>query len=74
MPRDLPVLLADAETHAAATGQATIEFDLALTARTALDHLLGRGFRIDPFVMVFFTDGPSDGLDRYVLTSPPFFA
>jgi hypothetical protein len=25
-------------------------------------------------VMLFFTDGPIDGLDRYVLTSPPFFA
>jgi hypothetical protein len=35
---------------------------------------LARGFRIDPFVMIYFTDGPIDGLDRYVLTSPPFFA
>ena len=33
----------------------------------------GRGFRVDPFMMLFFTDGPVDGLDRYVLTSPPFF-
>ena len=71
---DLPVLLADAETHAAETGQATIAFDMAMTARTAFDHLLPRGFRVDPFVMLFFTDGPTDGLDRYVLTSPPFFA
>ena len=70
---DVPVLLAEAETHAAATGQATVAFDMALTARTALDHVLGRGFRVDPFVMLYFTDGPSDGLDRYVLTSPPFF-
>jgi hypothetical protein len=23
---------------------------------------------------VVFTDGPVEGLDRYVLTSPPFFA
>jgi hypothetical protein len=47
---------------------------MALTARTAWRHLLARGFRIDPFLMIFFTDGPVDGLDRYVLTSPPFFA
>ena len=73
-PTDLPVLLADAETHAATTGQATITFDLALTARAAFDHLLPRGFRVDPFVMLYFTDGPTEGLDRYVLTSPPFFA
>jgi GNAT superfamily N-acetyltransferase len=71
---DLPVLLADGETAAAEAGHATVTFDLALTAMTGWRHLLGRGFRVDPFVMLFFTDGPVDGLDRYVLTSPPFFA
>ena len=70
---DLPVLLADAETAAFEAGHATVTFDLPLVARAAVDHLLGRGFRIDPFVMLFFSDGPVDGLDRYVLTSPPFF-
>ena len=24
----------------------------------AIDHLLGRGFRVDPFVMLYFSDGP----------------
>jgi GNAT superfamily N-acetyltransferase len=71
---DLPVLLADGESAAARAGHPTVTFDLALTARTGFDHLLSRGYRIDPFVMVFFTDGPIEGLDRYVLTSPPFFA
>ena len=71
---DLPVLLADGETAAAEAGHATVTFDLALTARTGWDHLLGRGFKVDPFVMLYFTDGPIDGLSRYVLTSPPFFA
>lgn len=73
-PADLPILLAHAENAAVAAGHATITFDMALTARTAWDHVLGRGFRIDPFLMILFTDGPVDGLDRYVLTSPPFFA
>ncbi len=71
---DLPVLLADGEAAAAAAGHDDVTFDLPLTARTGLDHLLARGFHVDPFVMLFFTDGPTDGLDRYVLTSPPFFA
>lgn len=71
---DLPALLADGETAAAEAGHATVTFDLALNARSGIDHLLARGFRIDPFVMIYFTDGPIDGLDRYVLTSPPFFA
>lgn len=70
---DLPVLLADAETAAFEAGHATVTFDVALVARAAIDHLLARGFRLDPFLMLFFSDGPVDGLDRYVLTSPPFF-
>jgi GNAT superfamily N-acetyltransferase len=71
---DLPILLADGEAAAAAAGHATVTFDVSLTARPAIDHLLGRGYRVDPFVMLFFSDAPVDGLDRYVLTSPPFFA
>jgi GNAT superfamily N-acetyltransferase len=71
---DLPVLIADAEAAAAAAGHTTVTFDLALTARPAIDHLLGRGFRVDPFMMLFFSDGPVELFDRYVLTSPPFFA
>lgn len=71
---DLPVLIADGEAAAAAAGHPTVTFDLALTARPAIDHLLGRGFRVDPFLMLFFSDGPVELLDRYVLTSPPFFA
>jgi GNAT superfamily N-acetyltransferase len=73
-PTDLPVLMADGEAAAAAAGHARITFDVALTARPAIDHLLERRFRVDPFVMLFFSDAPIDGLDRYVLTSPPFFA
>ncbi len=72
-PADLPVLLADAESAAAAAGHDLITFDLPLIARTGVDHLLSRGFRVDPFLMLFFSDGPVDGMDRYVLTSPPFF-
>lgn len=71
---DLPVLLADGESAAAAAGHAEVTFDLPLTARPGLDHLLGRGFHVDPFVMLFFTDGPTDGLEGYCLTAPPFFA
>jgi len=72
--RDLPRVLADAESAAATAGHASVSFDLPLVARSGIDHLLARGFRIDPFVMLYFTDGPIEGLDRYVLTSPPFFA
>lgn len=67
-------MLADGESAAASAGHDQITFDLPLTARPGLDHLLGRGFHVDPFVMLFFTDGPTDGLDGYCLTAPPFFA
>jgi GNAT superfamily N-acetyltransferase len=72
-PADLPALLADGEAAAARAGHAFVTFDTPSIARPAIDHLLARGFRIDPFVMLLFTDGRIDGLDRYVLTSPPFF-
>jgi len=71
---DLPVLLADGEAAAARAGHAFVTFDTPTVARPAIDHLLARGFRVDPFVMLVFTDGPIDRLDGYVLTSPPFFA
>ncbi|HSL77046.1 MAG TPA: GNAT family N-acetyltransferase [Candidatus Limnocylindrales bacterium] len=73
-PTDLPVLLADGEATAAQAGHSSVTFDTPMIGRAAIDHLLGRGLRVDPFVMLFFTDGPVDGLDRYVVTSPPFFA
>jgi len=73
-PADLPVLIADGEAAAARAGHAFVTFDTPMTARPAIDHLLARGFRVDPFVMLVFTDGPIDHLDRYILTSPPFFA
>jgi hypothetical protein len=72
-PADVPVLLADGEAAAARAGHAFATFDTPMVARPAIDHLLGRGFRVDPFVMLVFTDGPIDRLDGYVLTSPPFF-
>jgi GNAT superfamily N-acetyltransferase len=73
-PADLPVMMADGESAAARAGHAFVTFDTPMVGRAAIDHLLGRGFRVDPFVMLYFTDGLVDGLDRYVLTSPPFFA
>jgi GNAT superfamily N-acetyltransferase len=73
-PPDLPVLLADGEAAAAEAGHGSTTFDLPLLARTAVDHLLERGYRIDPFLALYFSDGPDERLERYVLTTPPFFA
>lgn len=73
-PADLPVLLAFGEVAATRAAHDTVTFDLPALARPAIDHVLARGFRIDPFLMLYCTDGPIDGLAGYCLTAPPFFA
>jgi GNAT superfamily N-acetyltransferase len=69
-PADLPRLLADAETHAHRAGHPDVSFDVALTNRAAIDHLLGRGYQLQAFPMIFFADTELGQLDRYVLFSP----
>jgi GNAT superfamily N-acetyltransferase len=83
-PADVPALLAWAESAAAiastdvgatATGAAgrEIGFDVPLTNVVAVRHLLARGYRIDPFITYYLSDGPAGRFDRYVVTSPPLF-
>jgi len=71
---DLPRLLADAETEAHRVGHDEIAFDVALVNRAALGHLLGRGYQLQSFPMIFFADGDLGQLDRYVFFSPLFLA
>jgi len=72
-PADTPAVLAHLETAAAASGTKEIAFYLPSVNREAIDYFLGRGFRIDPFIATFFSDDPDIALDRYLITSPPFF-
>ena len=71
---DLPRLLADAETEAHRAGHGEVSFDVALVNRTALGHLLGRGYRLESFPMMVFADDDLGQLDRYVFFSPSFLA
>ncbi len=73
-PADLPRLLADAETWAHRAGHPEVWFDVALINRTAIDHLLGRGYRLESFPMIFFADGDLGRFDRYLSFSPSFIA
>jgi GNAT superfamily N-acetyltransferase len=70
---DTPAVLAFLESRAAERRQKELGFWLPSLNREATAYLLGRGFRIDPFVATFFSDDPAIGLDRYLITSPPFF-
>ena len=72
-PADLPAVLLDAEARAAAAGQADFSVWLPLAEAGPAGELLARGYRIDPFLAVLLSDAPLQGLDRYVITSPPFF-
>jgi GNAT superfamily N-acetyltransferase len=70
---DVPAALAHAERLAAKAGDKVFGVELPLVNRAAVTYLLGRGFRLDPFVAVVMNDGPFVRLENYVLTSPPFF-
>ena len=70
-PADLPAVLAHVETAAHGAGIEQLELTVPLSARTAVDWLLGaRGFRIDPFYCLFLADGPWARLDRYLPFNP----
>jgi ribosomal protein S18 acetylase RimI-like enzyme len=71
-PADLPRLLADAETEAHRAGYPEVSFEVALTNRAAIDHLLGRGYQLQAFPMIFFADAELGQPDRYVFFSPAF--
>jgi GNAT superfamily N-acetyltransferase len=73
-PGDLPRVLADAETAAHRAGHPEVSFDVALVNRAALGHLLGRGYQLESFPMIFFADADLGQLDRYVFFSPSFLA
>lgn len=72
-PNDTEAVLGFLESRAAERGLGDVGFWLPSVNREATAYLLGRGFRIDPFVTTFFSDDPQVGLDRYLVTSPPFF-
>lgn len=70
-PRDLPAALAQVEDAAHAGGLERLDLTVPLSARTAVDWLVGeRGWRIDPFYCLFLTDGPWAKLDRHLPYNP----
>jgi GNAT superfamily N-acetyltransferase len=70
---DVPAALAHAERRAAERGEDHFGVELPMVNRAAVQHLLGRGFRLEPFVAVLMSDEPFGRFENYVLSSPPFF-
>ncbi len=70
---DYPAVLTHAETLAARGGQEEIGFGVPMVNRAAVTFLLGRGYRIDPSILLYMSDSDAPALDRYIVTGPPFF-
>lgn len=71
-PNDFPAVLAHAESEAAANGR-DFGVEVPMVNRTAVDYLLGRGFRMDSFMAILMSDTPFGRFENYIATSPPFF-
>lgn len=70
-PEHMAAALAHVEGAAHAAGLERLDLTLPLSARSAVDWLVGeRGFRIDPFYCLFLADEPWAKLDRYLPFNP----
>jgi GNAT superfamily N-acetyltransferase len=69
---DFPAVLAHAESAASQAGR-DFGVEVPMVNRAAIDALLGRGFRMDPFMALFMSDRPFGKFENYIVLSPPFF-
>jgi ribosomal protein S18 acetylase RimI-like enzyme len=69
-PADVPAALAHLETKAHEAGMEWLSPSVPLVNTAAVGWLLGRGFHIDPFYVLYLSDPPLPGLDRYLPTVP----
>ena len=73
-PTDFPAVLALAETEAARHGAASFPLMVPTANRSALAHVVARGFRIeDGHTMIVMTDKATPLLDRYLVSLPGLF-
>ena len=70
---DFPAVLAHAESAAAGQGYEHFGLEIPMVNQAAVETLLDRGFRIDPFIAILMNDKPIGNLGNYITTSPPFF-
>ena len=71
-PEHLPDVLCHVEARAASIGREEIGFEVPAPNVVAIRHLLGRGFRLDPFVTYLMANRPFGQFDRYLGFTPPF--
>jgi hypothetical protein len=62
-----------AGVQAVALGMERLELEVPSPNAMAIRHLLGRGFRIDPWIGCLMSNRPFGQFDRYLKFSPPLF-
>ena len=72
-PSDLPFILLHVEGQAHAMGLERIEIQVPAPNEVAMRHLMGRGYRLDPWINFLMSDRPFGRFDRLVPFSPPLF-
>lgn len=70
---DFPAVLARGESEAAAAAATAFGMNVPLINRAAVDYLLGRGFRLEDFTVLFMSDEAFGRFDQYIFSSPSFF-
>lgn len=71
--RHLPSVLLHLEGRARAAGIERVEFQVPAPNQVATRHLLGRGFRLDPWLNLLMSNRPFGHFDRLIAFGPPVF-
>ncbi len=72
VPSAIPDVLAHAESEAARREYRHFGLELAMVDGVAVNTLLSRGFRLDPFLAVYMSTRPLLVPENYIISSPPF--
>jgi hypothetical protein len=67
---DYPAALAHAESVAATQSLENFGLDVPMLNRTAVAYLLGRGYRMSPFLCFYMSDGHPPNIDKTIVTAP----
>lgn len=72
-PDAMPEILLHVEGRGSALGVDRLDLEVPAPNAVAVRHLLGRGFRIHPWVNLLMSNRPFGQFDRFVAFDPPIF-
>jgi GNAT superfamily N-acetyltransferase len=70
-PAEQVAILRHVEGRAHALGMESVSFEVPMVNEVGMCHLLGRGFRIEPPLMMLMSSVPFGAFDRFILFGPP---